>query len=64
MNNLLYARPGHNGIEICVQENGCYRVLPIDHLKAFHFARSILDLVDLLAAIRERETDGKIGEQK
>jgi hypothetical protein len=61
--DLLYARPGHNGIEICVQENGCFRVLLINNDKAFHLAKSILDLVDFSEAMKERHKNGKIGEQ-
>jgi len=45
MVDLIYARPGAKGVELCIQDSIGYRVYPLPHDKAFRLARQIMDMV-------------------
>ena len=42
---LLYARPGDECVEVCVQDDAGYRIHSLPYTRAFNLARSILNLV-------------------
>lgn len=42
---LLYARPGEECVEVCVQDSAGYRIHTLNYARALNFARSILNLV-------------------
>lgn len=42
---LLYARPGDECVEVCVQDDAGYRIHSLPYTRALNLARSILNLV-------------------
>tara|TARA_X000001382_G_scaffold125834_1_gene111788 strand:+ start:1226 stop:1438 length:213 start_codon:yes stop_codon:yes gene_type:complete len=56
MVDLIYARPGAKGVELCIQDSIGYRVYPLPHDKAFRLARQIMDMVTFPAATTDNDT--------